>query len=74
MRMTVARSSDLDGLYVDGKLVKQGSSIDIDDVLLFSGSAGSQFSLEKKYLNEEWINKVAYILPFHEKDLVELDS
>ena len=72
MKITLARAYDLDGLYIDGLLKKQATVIDIDDVLIIAGR--EPFTLEKKYLNEDWLHHVGWELPTFEVDLVELDS
>jgi hypothetical protein len=72
MRLTLARSSDYDGLYMDGILVRQCAQIDIED--LFVWAKGSVFTLTKKIMDEDWVRQTGYNLPLFEKDIVELDS
>ena len=54
MRLTLARSSDYDGLYMDGILVRQCAQIDIED--LFVWTKGSIFTLTKKVMDENWVH------------------
>jgi hypothetical protein len=72
MRLTLARSTDYDGLYVDGVLARQCAVVDIEDLFVWAGK--EPFTLVKKYMNEEWVRQTGYNLPLFEKDLVELDS
>jgi hypothetical protein len=73
LQFTYAKSDDLEGLYGGGRLLSSGSSIDIEDLLIFA--KGHPFKLKRVYLDEEWVRKViGYILPTDEKDLVLADD
>ena len=72
MNITVARSGDWDGLYVDGRLYKEAPSIDLDDIYMAANK--QPFELTIKYLNDDCVLNSGYLLPWDEKDLVELDS
>lgn len=72
MKITVARSYDLDGLYVDGILVKSASIIDIDDVIAVAGK--ESITLSMKFIDEDFVRLSVYILPKFEQNLVELDA
>jgi hypothetical protein len=72
MKITVVRSTDIDGLYVNGNKVKQSYSIDLDDIY-FSANR-EKFILEMKYADPDAIRLAGYVFPSDLKDLVELDN